>query len=95
MIDRGETPVILNVRPPNLRPEDGVIPGARFAHPADGKAFERNQNFGRLEATTTTRFCARCDNCYFAGEAHPDPPWDGPRGPMPPPVSPRRQKRFD
>jgi membrane protein DedA with SNARE-associated domain len=38
MIDRGETPVILDVRPPNLRREDGVIPGARFAHPADGKA---------------------------------------------------------
>jgi membrane protein DedA with SNARE-associated domain/rhodanese-related sulfurtransferase len=38
MIDRGETPVILDVRPANLRREDGVIPGARFAHPADGKA---------------------------------------------------------
>ena len=37
MIDRGETPVILDVRPPNLRRADGVIPGARFAHPADGK----------------------------------------------------------
>ena len=38
MIDRGETPVILDVRPPNLRREDGVIPGARFAHPSDGNA---------------------------------------------------------
>ena len=38
MIDEGETPVILDVRPPNLRQEDGVIPGARFAHPSDGNA---------------------------------------------------------
>ncbi|MEH2569122.1 rhodanese-like domain-containing protein [Bradyrhizobium sp. AZCC 2289] len=36
MIDRGETPVIIDVRPVDLRREDGVIPGAVFAHPADG-----------------------------------------------------------
>src|ERR1700741_3046446 len=53
-------------------------------HPLPATVFERNQNFGRLEATTTMRFCARRDNCHFVGEAHPDPPWDGPRGPMPP-----------
>ena len=36
MIDRGETPVIIDVRPVDLRREVGVIPGAVFAHPADG-----------------------------------------------------------
>jgi len=25
------------------------------------------------------RFCARCDNCCFVCETHPDKPWDGPR----------------
>jgi membrane protein DedA with SNARE-associated domain len=35
LIDRGETPVIVDVRPAALRREDGVIPGALFAHPAD------------------------------------------------------------
>jgi hypothetical protein len=25
------------------------------------------------------RFCARCDNCRFVCEAHPEKPWDGPR----------------
>jgi hypothetical protein len=24
------------------------------------------------------RYCARCDNCRFVCEAHPDKPWDGP-----------------
>lgn len=38
LIDRGETPVILDVRPAHLRREDGVIPGAFFAHPADAEA---------------------------------------------------------
>jgi hypothetical protein len=25
------------------------------------------------------KFCARCDNCRWVCEAHPDRPWDGPR----------------
>src|SRR5258706_1200819 len=35
MIDRGETPVILDVRPHDVRMQEGIIPGALFAHPAD------------------------------------------------------------
>jgi hypothetical protein len=25
------------------------------------------------------RFCARCDNCRWVCENHPDKPWEGPR----------------
>jgi hypothetical protein len=25
------------------------------------------------------RFCARCDNCRWVCENHPDQPWEGPR----------------
>ena len=35
MIDRGEAPVILDVRAPEVRRRDGIIPGAVFAHPED------------------------------------------------------------
>lgn len=35
MIDRGETPIILDVRPDLVRYEEGIIPGAVFAHPSD------------------------------------------------------------
>ncbi len=35
MIDRGQTPVILDVRASEVRRRDGVIPGALFAHPDD------------------------------------------------------------
>jgi rhodanese-related sulfurtransferase len=35
MIDGGETPVILDVRTPEVRARDGIIPGAVFAHPED------------------------------------------------------------
>jgi membrane protein DedA with SNARE-associated domain/rhodanese-related sulfurtransferase len=38
MIDRGETPVIIDVRPHNVRVREGIIPGALFAHPADAQA---------------------------------------------------------
>ncbi len=35
MIDRGEAPIILDVRPNLVRYEQGIIPGAVFAHPSD------------------------------------------------------------
>jgi membrane protein DedA with SNARE-associated domain/rhodanese-related sulfurtransferase len=35
MIDAGTTPVILDVRAPEVRLRDGIIPGAVFAHPED------------------------------------------------------------
>jgi membrane protein DedA with SNARE-associated domain/rhodanese-related sulfurtransferase len=35
MIDDGGTPVILDVRAPEVRARDGIIPGAVFAHPED------------------------------------------------------------
>jgi membrane protein DedA with SNARE-associated domain/rhodanese-related sulfurtransferase len=35
MIDDGEKPVILDVRSPEVRRRDGIIPGAVFAHPDD------------------------------------------------------------
>ncbi|HLG88088.1 MAG TPA: rhodanese-like domain-containing protein [Alphaproteobacteria bacterium] len=35
MIDRGDTPIIIDVRPHNVRVREGIIPGALFAHPAD------------------------------------------------------------
>lgn len=35
MLDAGTTPVILDVRAPELRRRDGIIPGAVFAHPDD------------------------------------------------------------
>jgi membrane protein DedA with SNARE-associated domain/rhodanese-related sulfurtransferase len=38
MIDRGETPVVIDVRPHNVRVRVGVIPGALFAHPADAQS---------------------------------------------------------
>jgi membrane protein DedA with SNARE-associated domain/rhodanese-related sulfurtransferase len=38
MIDRGETPVIIDVRPHKVRVQEGIIPGALFAHPADAQA---------------------------------------------------------
>jgi membrane protein DedA with SNARE-associated domain/rhodanese-related sulfurtransferase len=38
MIDRGETPVIIDVRPHYVRVREGIIPGALFAHPADAQA---------------------------------------------------------
>jgi rhodanese-related sulfurtransferase len=37
MIDRGEAPVILDVRPDLVRYEEGIIPGAVFAHPLDAQ----------------------------------------------------------
>ena len=37
MIDRGETPIILDVRPNLVRFEEGVIPGSIFAHPSDAE----------------------------------------------------------
>jgi len=37
MIDRGETPVILDVRPDLVRFEEGIIPGAIFAHPLEAQ----------------------------------------------------------
>ena len=37
MIDRGLTPIIIDVRPHNVRVREGVIPGALFAHPADAQ----------------------------------------------------------
>jgi rhodanese-related sulfurtransferase len=37
MIDRGEAPVILDVRPDLVRYEQGIIPGAIFAHPLDAQ----------------------------------------------------------
>lgn len=37
MIDGGETPVILDVRPHAVRQQEGIIPGALFAHPADAE----------------------------------------------------------
>jgi membrane protein DedA with SNARE-associated domain/rhodanese-related sulfurtransferase len=37
MIDRGEAPVILDVRPDLVRYEEGIIPGAVFAHPLDAE----------------------------------------------------------
>lgn len=38
MIDKGEAPVILDVRAAELRERDGIIPGAVFAHPDDAQA---------------------------------------------------------
>ncbi|HKD24178.1 MAG TPA: rhodanese-like domain-containing protein [Rhizomicrobium sp.] len=38
MIDRGEQPVILDVRPDLVRYEEGIIPGAIFAHPLEAQA---------------------------------------------------------
>jgi rhodanese-related sulfurtransferase len=35
MIRDGKEPVILDVRPADARMRDGIIPGARFAHPSD------------------------------------------------------------
>ncbi|HEY5049068.1 MAG TPA: rhodanese-like domain-containing protein [Rhizomicrobium sp.] len=35
MIDRGEKPVVVDVRAPEVRWRDGIIPGAVFAHPED------------------------------------------------------------
>jgi rhodanese-related sulfurtransferase len=35
LIHDGKDPVILDVRPADARIRDGIIPGARFAHPAD------------------------------------------------------------
>lgn len=35
MIHDGTNPVILDVRPADARLRDGIIPGARFAHPSD------------------------------------------------------------
>jgi membrane protein DedA with SNARE-associated domain/rhodanese-related sulfurtransferase len=37
MIDRGDAPVILDVRPDLVRYEEGIIPGAIFAHPLEAK----------------------------------------------------------
>lgn len=37
MIDRGEAPVILDVRPDLVRYEQGIIPGAVFAHPLEAQ----------------------------------------------------------
>jgi membrane protein DedA with SNARE-associated domain/rhodanese-related sulfurtransferase len=37
MIDRGEAPVILDVRPDLVRYEQGIIPGAIFAHPLEAQ----------------------------------------------------------
>ena len=37
LIDRGEAPVILDVRPDLVRYEEGIIPGAVFAHPLDAQ----------------------------------------------------------
>jgi membrane protein DedA with SNARE-associated domain/rhodanese-related sulfurtransferase len=37
LIDRGEAPVILDVRPDLVRYEQGIIPGAIFAHPLDAE----------------------------------------------------------
>jgi membrane protein DedA with SNARE-associated domain/rhodanese-related sulfurtransferase len=37
MVDRGETPVILDVRPKDLRLLEGIIPGAIFAHPDEAR----------------------------------------------------------
>jgi membrane protein DedA with SNARE-associated domain/rhodanese-related sulfurtransferase len=38
MIDRGEQPVILDVRPDLVRYEEGIIPGAIFAHPLEAQS---------------------------------------------------------
>jgi membrane protein DedA with SNARE-associated domain/rhodanese-related sulfurtransferase len=35
MIDGGEKPVIFDIRPADMRLRDGIIPGARVAHPSD------------------------------------------------------------
>lgn len=35
MLDAGEKPVILDVRSPEVRRRDGIIPGSVFAHPED------------------------------------------------------------
>jgi len=35
LIDDGREPVILDVRPQDVRVQDGIIPGAISAHPAD------------------------------------------------------------
>lgn len=37
MLDRGEAPVILDVRPDLVRYEQGIIPGAIFAHPREAQ----------------------------------------------------------
>lgn len=37
LVDRGETPVILDVRERAVRARDGIIPGAVFAHPDDAE----------------------------------------------------------
>ena len=37
MIDRGDAPVILDVRPDLVRYEQGIIPGAIFAHPLEAQ----------------------------------------------------------
>jgi membrane protein DedA with SNARE-associated domain/rhodanese-related sulfurtransferase len=37
LIDRGEAPVILDVRPDLVRYEQGIIPGAVFAHPLEAQ----------------------------------------------------------
>ena len=35
LIDDGQSPVILDVRPPDVRAQEGIIPGANSAHAAD------------------------------------------------------------
>ncbi len=35
MIHEGKSPIILDVRPADARMRNGIIPGARFAHPSD------------------------------------------------------------
>jgi len=38
LIDGGQDPLILDVRPPEVRQQEGIIPGALPAHPADAGA---------------------------------------------------------
>jgi membrane protein DedA with SNARE-associated domain/rhodanese-related sulfurtransferase len=47
LIDDGQDPLILDVRPPEVRRQEGIIPGAVPAHPADAgtalEGFSRNR----------------------------------------------------